>query len=78
MKLLAVAPAIGVVVVGLVPRYHWRLSGAVPVATTLSVAVWPAAIVRLCGCVVIAGATPIAIVAVAESAVPNGFDTRTQ
>src|SRR5260370_1018546 len=36
---------------------HWLLSGAVPVATTVNVAVCPAVTVWLAGCVVIVGAT---------------------
>jgi hypothetical protein len=36
---------------------HWYVSGAVPLAVTLNVAVWPAATVLLAGCDVIAGAT---------------------
>ena len=36
---------------------HWYASGAVPLATTVKVAVWPAVTVCAEGCVVIVGAT---------------------
>src|SRR5438094_667167 len=39
---------------------HWSLSGAVPAATTVNVAVCPAVTVWLTGCVVIVGATAAA------------------
>jgi hypothetical protein len=78
VKLLAVAPAIGFVVVPLGPTYHWYVRGAVPVAVTLSVAIVPGAIDWLCGCVVIIGGWVTVIVAVPESALPAAFDTRTQ
>jgi hypothetical protein len=39
---------------------HWYVSGAVPLATTLNVAVCPAVTVWFTGCVVIAGATELA------------------
>ena len=38
--------------------------GAVPVAATLKVAVWPAVIVALAGCEEIAGATAVLVVPV--------------
>src|SRR6266446_1820068 len=40
---------------------HWQFSGAVPVATTVNVAVCPAVTVWLPGCVVIVGATAVAV-----------------
>src|SRR5260370_603811 len=40
---------------------HWYPSGAVPVATTVNVAVCPAVTVWFAGCVVIAGATAAAL-----------------
>ena len=52
----AVAPATGLVVSPAVPVYHWKVSGPVPVAATLSVAVDPDVMVLSCGCVVIDGA----------------------
>jgi hypothetical protein len=38
---------------------HWYAIGAVPVAATLKVAVWPAVIFALAGCEVMAGATDV-------------------
>ena len=72
--------------------YHWYVKGAVPLAATLSDALCPDATVWLCGGVVTAGATTAGgagvdgggggaatvIVALAESAEPAAFDTRTQ
>ena len=46
--------------VGLLPTYHWYVSGAVPVATTVIVAVAPEVIVWLCGCVVMMAAVGVA------------------
>jgi len=38
-----------------VPRCHWYVNGAVPVAVTENVAVWPTVTVLSAGCVVIWG-----------------------
>src|ERR1700722_18699288 len=54
--MLAVAPPIGLVVVPLAPTYHWYLSGGVPDAVTLMIAMVCSAIVWLAGCTLIVGA----------------------
>jgi hypothetical protein len=41
--------------------FHWYVRGAVPVAPTVKVAVWPAVTVWLAGCDVIEGATAVAV-----------------
>jgi hypothetical protein len=73
--------AIGEEVLGLAPAYHWYVSGAVPVAVTEIVALWPRAIVGELGPLVIAGGVQpdevTVIVAVELFTKPQEFDTRT-
>ncbi len=56
MWLAEVAPPTGDDVVPLVPMNHWKSSGSVPPAWTVSVAVCPAVTDRLSGCAVMNGA----------------------
>jgi hypothetical protein len=59
---------------------HWYLSGAVPAATTVNVAVCPVVTVWFTGCVVIVGATAVGFtvsVAAALDTVPAVLVTTT-
>jgi hypothetical protein len=54
---------------------HWKVIGAVPVATTANVAVWPGVTVWLAGWVVIAGADGGSLVVVLLLAIPAQLES---
>src|SRR5437867_1443594 len=59
------------------PRYHWYLNGASPLADTLNIAVAPCVTIRLTGCCTIEGGTRTVRLATWLVAVPTPLLTTT-